>query len=161
MFCEAVKVDMENSKESSFHHTITSTLSHITVLFEELFEAISLHRDFSGEKVRLEPSTSLLNKTDTYDGHDFNIDIFTDEVNALQKELLVLFEGFYIFGYREFYKNLLCILMEVNKTTYGNNGDVPVILLKMFLSSSPGIRNHMNWQVVAPDPVFPQSYRTC
>ncbi len=34
MFCEAVKVDMEKSKKSSFHHTITSTLSLITVLFE-------------------------------------------------------------------------------------------------------------------------------
>ena len=45
-------------------------------------------------------------------------------------------------------------------TIYGNNGDVPDKLLNMFLSSSPGIRNHMNWQVVAPDPVFPQSYRT-
>jgi hypothetical protein len=37
MFCEAVKVDLENFKESSFHHTITSTLSLITVLFEDLF----------------------------------------------------------------------------------------------------------------------------
>jgi hypothetical protein len=158
MFCEAVKVDLENSKESSLHHTITSTLSLITVLFEDVFEAISSHRDFSGEKVRLEPSTSLLNKTDTCDGHDFNIDVFTDEVNTIQKELLVLFEGFCIFGYREFYKNLLCILMEVNKTIYENNGDVPDILLNMFLLSSPGIRNNMNWRVVAPDPVFPQSY---
>jgi hypothetical protein len=52
MFFEAVKVDLENSIESSFHHTITSTLSLITVLFEDLFEAITLHRDFSGEKVR-------------------------------------------------------------------------------------------------------------
>jgi hypothetical protein len=104
MFYEAVKVDLENSKESSFHHTITSTLSLITVLFEDLFEAITLHRDFSGEKVRLELLTPLLNKTNTCDGHDFNIVIFTDEVNALQKELLVLFEGFCIFGYREFYK---------------------------------------------------------
>jgi hypothetical protein len=43
MFCEAVKVDMENSNESSFYHTITSTLSLITVLFEDLFEAITLH----------------------------------------------------------------------------------------------------------------------
>jgi hypothetical protein len=94
MFCEAVKVDLENSKESSFHHTITSTLSLITVLFEDLFEAISLHRDFSGEKGRLEPSTSLLNKMDTCDGHDFNIDVFTDEVNALQKESLGLFGVF-------------------------------------------------------------------
>ncbi len=115
MFCEAVKVDLENSKESSFHRTITSTLSLITVLFEDLLEAITIHKDFSGEKVRLEPSTSLLKKNDTCDGHDFNIDVFTDEVNALQNELLVLFEGFCIFGYREFYKNLLCILMVVNK----------------------------------------------
>jgi hypothetical protein len=160
MFCEAVKVDIENSKKLSFHHTITSTLFLITVLFEDLFEIITLHREFSGEKVRLEPSTSLLNKTNTCDGYDFNIDIFTDEVNVLQKELLVLFEGFCIFGYREAYKNLLCILMVVNKTIYGNNGDVPDILLNMFLSSSSGIRNHINRRVVAPDPVFPQSYQT-
>ncbi len=57
MFCEAVKVDLENSKETSFKNSITSTLSLITVLFEDLFEAINLHREFSGEKVRLEPST--------------------------------------------------------------------------------------------------------
>jgi hypothetical protein len=50
--------------------------------------------------------------------------------------------------------------MVVNKTIYGNNGNVPDILLNMFLSSSPGSRNHMNRQVVAPDPVFPQSYQT-
>ncbi len=50
--------------------------------------------------------------------------------------------------------------MEVNKTVYGNNGEVPDILLNMFLSSSPGIRNHMNWQVVALGPVFSQSYQT-
>ncbi len=168
MFCEAVKVDMENSKETSLKKTISSTLSLITVLFEDLFEAITLHRDFSGEKVDIEPSTSLLNKADTCDGYDLNIDIITDEVIALQKELLMLFEGFCIFGYREFYKNLLCILMVVKKTIYGNIGDVRDILLNMFLSSSPGIRNHMNLQVGAPDhvirqggfadPLFPQSY---
>ncbi len=57
-------------------------------------------------------------------------------------------------------KKLLCILMVVTKTIYGNNGDVPDILLNMFFSSSLGIRNHMNWQVVAPDPVYPQFYLT-
>jgi hypothetical protein len=50
--------------------------------------------------------------------------------------------------------------MVVNKTVYGNSGYVPDILLNMFLPISPGIRNHMNWQVGAPDPEFPQSYRT-
>ncbi len=145
MFCEAAKVDLEKSKETSFKNTITSTLTLVTVLFEDLFEAITFYRDFSGEKVRLEPSTSLLNKANICDGHDFNIDIFIDEVNALQEESLLLFEGFCIFGYREFYKNLLCILMVANKTMYGNNGNVLGKLLNMFLLSSPGIRNHMNW----------------
>jgi hypothetical protein len=139
MFCEAVKVEMANSKESSFRNTITSTLSLITVLFEDLFEAITLHRDFSGEKVDIEPLILLLNKTDTCDGYDFNIDVITDEVNALQKESLILFEGFCIFGHRKFDKKLNCILMVVNKTIHGNNGDVPDILLNMFLSTSPGI----------------------
>ncbi len=94
MCCEDVKVDMTNSKQISFKKTISSTLSLITVLFEDLFEAITLHRDFSGEKADPKPSISLLNKTDTCDGYDFNIDIITDEVNALQKESLMLCEGF-------------------------------------------------------------------
>jgi hypothetical protein len=46
MFCEAVKVDMANSKDSSFNNTITSTLSLITVVFEGLFEAITIHKEF-------------------------------------------------------------------------------------------------------------------
>jgi hypothetical protein len=43
MFCEAVKVDMANSKDSSFKNTITSTFSLITVLFEDSFQAITIH----------------------------------------------------------------------------------------------------------------------
>jgi hypothetical protein len=43
--CEAVKVDMENSKDTSFNNSITSTLSLITALFEDLFEAITTHKD--------------------------------------------------------------------------------------------------------------------
>ncbi len=41
MFYETVKVDMENSKETSFNNTISSTHSLITVLFEDLFETIN------------------------------------------------------------------------------------------------------------------------
>ncbi len=119
-----------------------------------------IHREFSGKKEVPQPSISLLNNTITCHGHEFDIDIITDEVNSLKKESLMVFEGFCIFGYREFYKNLLCILMEVNKTIYGNNGYVPDKLLDIFLLSCPGIRNHMNLRVVTPDHVFPQSYQT-
>ena len=43
MFCEAVKADIANSKETSFNNTISSTLSLIIVLFEDLFEAVNIH----------------------------------------------------------------------------------------------------------------------
>ncbi len=43
----------------------------------------------------------------------------------------MLFEGFQIFGFWEFLKNFVCILMEVNKTMYGNNEDIP----KMFFDN--------------------------
>jgi hypothetical protein len=51
MFCEAVKVDMANSKDSSFNNTITGTLSLITVLFEDSFEAITIQKEFCGRKM--------------------------------------------------------------------------------------------------------------
>jgi hypothetical protein len=53
-----------------------------------------------GEKVNPKPSIKSPKKTSTSDGYDFNIDIINnDEYNALQKELLMLFEGFCIFGF--------------------------------------------------------------
>jgi hypothetical protein len=120
MFYEAVEVDMANSKETSFNNTKSSTLSLITVFFEDLFEAINIHKEFCGEKEDPKPSITSLNKTNTRDGYDFNIDIINnDEYNALQKESLMLFEAYCIFGFREFFKNFVCILMEVNKTMYG------------------------------------------
>jgi hypothetical protein len=104
MFYEAVKVDMANSKETSFKNTISSTLSLITVLFEDLFEAINIHKEFRGEKEAPKASITSLNKTNTCDRYDFNIDIINDdEYNALQKELLMLFEAFCIFGFRELF----------------------------------------------------------
>ncbi len=55
-----------------------------------------------------------------------------DDYNALQKQSLMLFDGFCIFGFRDFYKNMFCILVEVNKTKYGNNEDIPKNFLTLF-----------------------------
>ncbi len=128
MFYEAVKNALANSKDTSFNNTISTTLSLITVLFEDLFEAVNIQAEKCGEKEDPKPSITSLNKTNTCDRYDFNIYIIiNDEYKALHKELLMLFEGFCIFGFREFFKNFFCILMEVNKTMYGNNEDVPKI----------------------------------
>jgi hypothetical protein len=45
---------------------------------------------------------------------------------------MMLFEAYCIFGSHEFYKKLLCILVQVNKTMYGNNEDVSKKLLDNF-----------------------------
>ena len=126
MFYEAVKKDMANSKEVSFNNTISSTLSFTTVLFEDLFEAVDIQAVLAGEKVDLIPSIKSPKKPIHVMDMTLNIDIINnDEYNALQKESLMLFEGFCIFGFWKFFKNFFCILMEVNKTMYGKNEDVP------------------------------------
>ncbi len=110
-------VDMANSKETSSNNIISSTLSLVTVLFEDLFEAINIHKEFCGEKESPKSSITSLNKTNACDGYDFKIDIINnDDYNALQKESFMLFEAYCIIGFREFFKNLFFILMEVNKT---------------------------------------------
>jgi hypothetical protein len=103
------------------------------VLFEDLFEAINIHKEFCGEKECPKSSITLLNKTNTFDGCDFDIDIINnDEYNALQKELLMLFEAYCILVSVNSTKKLLCILVEVNNTMYGNNGDVQKKLMDNF-----------------------------
>jgi hypothetical protein len=110
MFYEAVKKDMANSKETSFNNTISSTLSFINVLFEDLFEAVNIQAVFVGEKVDPKPSIKSPKKTNTCDKYNFNIDIINDdEYNALQKELLMLFEGFCIFCFWEFFQTSLVL----------------------------------------------------
>jgi hypothetical protein len=65
------------------------------VLFDDLFEAINIQAKKCFEKKDPKPSITSLNKTNTCDGYDFNIDIINDdEYNVLQKESLMLFEGF-------------------------------------------------------------------
>ncbi len=68
MFYEAVKKDMANSKEVSFNNTISSTLSFITVLFEDLFEAVNIQAVLVGEKMGPKPSIKSPKKTNTCDG---------------------------------------------------------------------------------------------
>ncbi len=138
LFCEAIKVDMANSNETSFSNTISSTFSHISVVFEDLFEAINIHKDCCDEKQNPQPSISLLNKTTTCDGYNFNADfISNEEYHALQKRIVDLLGGYCIFGYQGLYKNLLCILLEVNKTMDENCEDVPDKLMDIFLLRTP------------------------
>ena len=65
----------------------------------------------------------------------------------------MLFEAYCVFGYREFYKNVICILMEVNKTMYGNNEDVPKTFLDNLYPESHlcDVTFAVVWNVLAAD----------
>jgi hypothetical protein len=79
MFYEAVKNDSANSKETSFNNTLSTTISLITVLFEDLVEAVNIQVEKCGEKEDPKPSITSPNKTNTCDGYDFNIDIINND----------------------------------------------------------------------------------
>ncbi len=66
-----------------------------------------------------------------------------DEYDALQKVSLKLLEFFCVFGYWEFYKILLSILVEAYKTIHGMNTTIPNKLMENFHLSSPGMIAHV------------------
>ena len=42
------------------------------MLWDDFIDAITIYKEFCGGKEDPKPSITLLNKTDTCDGHDFN-----------------------------------------------------------------------------------------
>jgi hypothetical protein len=65
----------------------------------------------------------------------------------------MLFEACCIFGFWAFFKNLYYILMEVNKTMYGDNEDVPKTLLDNFYPEShiSDVAFAVVWNVLVAD----------
>jgi hypothetical protein len=65
-FCEAVRVDMENLKEKSPTGTISSTLALITVLVEDVVEAVNIHNTLinSDDPQDPWPDVIFMNRTD-------------------------------------------------------------------------------------------------
>ena len=66
------------------------------------------------------------------------------EFNAVQKECLKTLESLCVFGYREFYKNLLCILVEMHHQIYRKYTPVPKRMMEMFGLSNAALVAHMS-----------------
>jgi hypothetical protein len=101
-FCKAIRVDTENLKEKSAAGTISSTLALITVLFEDVVEAVCIHNTLinSDDPQDPWPDVILMNRTKTFGGFVFEGEfIKNEEYSPVQKELLKLLEGLCVFGY--------------------------------------------------------------
>jgi hypothetical protein len=57
--CKAVMVDMANSTEKLFNNILLSTLSLITVLFEEVFDAVNIQNTLIDCDNALDPWPSI------------------------------------------------------------------------------------------------------
>jgi hypothetical protein len=101
-----------------------------------------------------------MNTTETSDGFVFEGGIIkNEEYSPLQKESLKLVEGLCVFGYWEYYKSLLCTLVEAHKTIYGTGTPVQKKLMKMFHLSMQGMITHMMRQGRSIPSDFQHSYR--
>ena len=143
-FCEAVKVDVSKTKETNFQASITNTIALVEVLFEDVGVATELIEMAKKEKKSEVPFPSghsiLFNQT-----FEFEKGFFEHFVNVHQKECLKTFQSLCVFGYREFYKNLLCILVEMQHQIYSKKTPVPKRIMDMFgLSTGPLVAHMMN-----------------
>jgi hypothetical protein len=69
-----------------------------------------------------------------------------DKIDTIKKEAFKLLEAFCIFGYQEFCKNLLCILVSTHQRVYGKESLVPTQTLKMFKQlDNEVVNDHLKW----------------
>jgi hypothetical protein len=74
-------------------------------------------------------------------------------------ECLKSLESLCVFGYREFYKNLLCILVEMQYQIYGKYTPVPKRMMEMFGLSNAMLVAHMFRRAKFETTKFSQAYQ--
>ena len=82
-----------------------------------------------------------------------------DVSDGLQKECLKSLESLCVFGYREFYKNLLCILVELHNQIYRKYTPIPKGMMAMFGVSNASLVAHMSRRGKFETTKFSQAYR--
>jgi hypothetical protein len=157
-FCEAVKVDVSKAKETTFQASITNTIALVSVLFEEIGVAVEIHEMAKKEKkseVKF-PSGHLILFNNTF---SFEQGFFKTIINSVQKECLKSLEALCVFGYREFYKNFLLILVEMNDQISRKKTPVPKRIMDMFGVSTGPLVAHMLKRAKFETTKFSQAYR--
>jgi len=80
------------------------------------------------------------------------------EFNAVQKECLKSFEALCVFGYREFYKNFLLILVEMHYQISHKRTPVLKRIMAMFGVSTGRLDTHMLQRGKLEPTKFSQTY---
>jgi len=90
---------------------------------------------------------------------EFEQGFLEEEFNAVQKECLKSFEALCVFGYQEFYKNFLFILVEMHYQISRKKTSVPKRIMTMFGVSTGRLVAHMLRRGKLEPTKFSQTYQ--
>jgi len=157
-FCEAVKVDVSKTKEPNFQASITNTVALVSVLFEDLGVAVELLEKAKNYQTTEEAfpigHSILFNKT-----FQFEQGFLKEESHVVKRENLKSLEALCVFGYREFYKNFLLVLVEMHYKISRKKTPVPKRIMDLFGVSTGHIVSHMMRRGKFEQTKFSQAYR--
>jgi len=158
-FCEAVKVDVSKTKtkETNFQASITNTVALVSILFEDFGVAVELLEKAKYNKSTEEafPSGHSMLFNETF---EFEQGFLKKEFNSVQKECQKSLEALCVFGYREFYKNFLLILVEMHHQISRKKTPVPKRIMDMFGVSTGQLVAHMLRRAKFEKSKFSQAY---
>jgi hypothetical protein len=128
------------TRNSKHKDNVAHTMSLVRVLFEYFDVAISIHGKAKDiHNTHPIPPLILLN-----DRFYFERGTVTEkEYNRLKKECLKSFESLCVIGYRDYYKILLCMLVEFYNRISGKATPVPRPMMEIFDLFYPPLINHM------------------
>jgi hypothetical protein len=82
-----------------------------------------------------------------------------DGIDLIKKEAFKLLEAFCIFGYWEFNKKILCILVFTHQRVYGKESLVPTQILQMFKQlDNKVVIDHLKWHFKTNSPLVFRSF---
>jgi hypothetical protein len=133
----------QKTKETKYKYTVAHTLSLLRVLFEDFGVAVNIHGKAKDiHNTHPIPPSILLNDRFQFE----KVIIAEKEYNQFEKECLKSFESLCVFGYREYYKKLLCILVEFYNRVSEKATPVPRLMMEICNLFSPALINHMMGQ---------------
>jgi hypothetical protein len=138
LFCEAVKVDASLS-DVELKKNVRNMISLLEVLFEDFGEAMTWYEEITENlSVSEQLGADLLYLfNNTNESADLDESLFgqhiLDKLPGWKQEVPKLLKSWFLFSYREFYRNLLVLLGKVSERIYGSKTKNPNNLSEVFV----------------------------
>jgi hypothetical protein len=134
---------LQNKKHQK---TISSTVSLVKAIFEEVLPVIDIHKRIADQDLEervIDPAITMFNNYDKNAPGDYFFEqgpIYRETNTALDKESLIVLEGWSLFFHSEAYKYFLYDLVHVSEMVYKTKG---IIHKDIYVNLSKQIEMHL------------------